>query len=61
MTVDVRKAMRQAFNLGQVYWMQADSDSYIQNKKSDATSDKLHELIEITVAGLEIEKEELND
>lgn len=33
----VSKAMRQSFQLGQLYWQQADSDSFSQNKKADAT------------------------
>ena len=39
-----REAITQAFNLGQTYWQQADSDSYSQNAKSDVTRQKLIDL-----------------
>lgn len=31
------KAMQRAWLLGQTYWQQANSDSYIQHRKSDVT------------------------
>ena len=33
----VIEAMRKSFQFGQTYWQQADSESYSQNAKSDAT------------------------
>jgi hypothetical protein len=49
----VAKAMRQAFALGQTYWQQADSDSFSQQRKSDATQAKFNALIPETVASIE--------
>ena len=46
----VSKAMRQAFQLGQTYWQQADSESYSQNKKADDTQRKFYELVDKTRA-----------
>lgn len=43
---ELGKLMRRAFNLGQTYWQQADSDSYSQNKKSDATLATFNALVE---------------
>ena len=37
---DVALAIRRAFQLGQTYWQQADSESYRENGKSDATLEK---------------------
>lgn len=34
---DIREALRKAFNFGQTYWQQADSDSYRQQDKSSET------------------------
>lgn len=34
-------AIRKAFQLGQTYWQQADSDSYSQHAKSEVTYQKL--------------------
>lgn len=34
---DIRAALRRAFNLGQTYWDQADSESYAANRRSEAT------------------------
>jgi hypothetical protein len=45
---EVSKAMRKAWNLGQTYWSQADSESYSQNKKSDDTAAKFNELVDAT-------------
>ena len=41
----VEQALRQAFQLGQTYCEQADSDSYKQNKKSDDTLKKFQALL----------------
>jgi len=46
----VRAAMRRAFNLGQTYWQQADSQSYAENRRSDETRRKFDELVEETVS-----------
>ena len=40
------KAMHMAFQMGQVYWQQADSEYYSQNKKADATQQKFYVLID---------------
>lgn len=48
----VAAAMRKAFNLGQTYWQQADSESYSQNAKSDITRSKFDELLEETTASV---------
>lgn len=48
----VTKALRRAFNLGQTYWQQADSESYSQNRKSDETRCKFDSLIDETALSL---------
>ena len=48
----VYKALLRAWQLGQTYWQQADSDSTCQQNKSDATQHKFSELIEKTRAML---------
>ncbi len=48
----LRKALRVAFNLGQTYWQQADSDSYKQQDKSSETADKFVVHVNATVAAL---------
>jgi hypothetical protein len=53
----IEKALRQAFNLGQTYWSQADSESYAQNKRSDVTRDKFETLVTETVAAALSQKE----
>ncbi|MHB1100440.1 MAG: hypothetical protein ACYCZR_12875 [Burkholderiales bacterium] len=45
----VSKAMRKSWQLGQLYWQQADSDSQSQWKKSDETQAKFGELVDSTV------------
>ncbi len=42
--MDITEIMNQAFNLGQTYWQQADSEYTSQQKKSDATLMKFEEL-----------------
>lgn len=44
----VSKALRRAWQLGQTYWQQADSDSVSQHKKADVTQARFDELIEET-------------
>ena len=51
--IDIEKALRLAFNLGQTYWQQADSESYSQNRKSEATSAKFNALVAEVAAALE--------
>ena len=47
----VSKAMQKAYQLGQKYWQQADSESYVQNRKSVETNAKFYALIdEVRVA-----------
>lgn len=48
----VGKALNRAWNLGQTYWQQADSDSYKQNKRADATKGMYEELRTETLAAL---------
>ena len=43
-------AMRKAWQLGQTYWQQADSDSYKQNAKSGETQNMFLELVDETRA-----------
>ena len=43
-------AMRNAWQLGQTYWQQADSDSYKQNAKSGETQNMFLELVDETRA-----------
>ena len=42
----VSMAMHKAYQLGQKYWQQADSESYEQNKNSIETDTKFYELID---------------
>lgn len=42
----IRSALDRAFDLGQVYWQQADSESYSDNKKADATMAKYRAHVE---------------
>lgn len=46
----VRSAMRRAYNYGQTYWQQADSESFSQQKKSDITAESFQLFIEETCA-----------
>ena len=48
----VSKAMRRAWQLGQTYWQQADSDYFSQQNKSDDTQAKFNALIEETRAAI---------
>ena len=54
---EVTKALRQAYNFGQIYWQQADSEYMSQHKKADQTEAKFQELLETTVAALEAKDE----
>lgn len=42
--MNIEEIMQKAFNLGQQYWQQADSDSNSQWKKSELTLEKFQEL-----------------
>lgn len=53
-TADLReemlKALNRAWQLGQIYWGQADSESYSQNKKSEDTRAKFLGLVDDVVS-----------
>lgn len=49
----ITKALRKAWQLGQTYWQQADSDFTSQHKKSDETSAKFNTLVANTAATVE--------
>jgi hypothetical protein len=42
----VCKALRRAWQLGQTYWQQADSESYAANRRSETTQAKFSNLLE---------------
>ena len=48
----VSKALREAYNLGQRYWQQADSEYISQHKKADDTRAKFLALVEETCSAL---------
>ena len=48
----VSKSLREAYNLGQRYWQQADSEYISQHKKADDTRAKFLALVEETCAAL---------
>lgn len=54
----VSKALRKAWQLGQTYWQQADSEYASQWKKADATQVAFNELVENTRAALQSTKEQ---
>ena len=45
----LRAALRYAFQLGQTYWQQADSESYSENKKSYETAELFRLFVDDTV------------
>lgn len=53
----VSKALRKAWQLGQTYWQQADSEYISQQNKSDATQAKFQALVDETRAALAKHKE----
>jgi len=59
--LNIGNVMMEAFQLGQIYWQQADSDSYSQNKKSDRTQELFDELREDAVESATILEELLID
>ena len=48
----LRAALRRAYQLGQTYWQQADSESTSQWKKADVTTAMFRDLVEETVAAM---------
>ena len=56
----IRQALKQAFQLGQDYWYQADHEYVSQNKKSDVTRAKFEQLIEDTVKEVLAQPEQRN-
>lgn len=48
----VSMALRRAWQLGQTYWQQADSDYISQHKKSEETQRKFEKLCDDTIAAL---------
>lgn len=48
----VTKALRRAWSLGQTYCQQADSDSFVQNKRADKTAAMFAELVNSTHTAL---------
>ena len=49
-TAAVDKALRRAYGLGQKYWQQADSDSFVQHKRSEETAAQFSALKAETMA-----------
>lgn len=49
---EIRQVLKQAFQLGQDYWYQADHEFISQNKKSDATRAKFLQLVEDTCSAI---------
>jgi hypothetical protein len=45
----ISEAMKKAFNLGSLYWQQADSEYVSQHKKADETVKRYHALIHQTL------------
>lgn len=60
MSVDISKALRRAFNLGQTYCQQADSESYRQNALSDGTLAKFEDLVVETLEAIANETKALD-
>lgn len=48
----LREALQRAFNLGQRYWQQVDSDYQSEHKKADETYQKYKQLVEDTTQAL---------
>jgi hypothetical protein len=44
MNMNIKEILNKAFNLGQTYWQQADSEYVSHNKKADSTLSKFQEL-----------------
>jgi hypothetical protein len=50
---DVSKALKTAFELGKTYWMQADSQSFAEQRRSDETFAKFRALESSTLQALQ--------
>lgn len=53
----VTKALKKAFQLGQTYWQQADSESYAANKRADVTQELYWKLEDDTRAAIAADRE----
>lgn len=53
---DIEAALRKAYNYGQTYWSQADSDYASQWKKSDETAREFNEFVAEVLAEFEMEE-----
>lgn len=51
----LRDKLRKAYNFGQTYWQQADSEYRRENKKADETAAKFAELVENVVLAVKFE------
>lgn len=51
----VETALKRAYQLGQIYWQQADSEYASQNKKADVTEQNFRSLVIETLASIEQE------
>lgn len=51
----VETALKRAYQLGQIYWQQADSEYASQNKKADTTEQNFRSLVIETLASIEQE------
>ena len=56
----LKKAFKQAFQLGQDYWYQADHEYVSQNKKSDVTRAKFEQLMEDAIKEATLPVQERN-
>lgn len=54
---EIRAAMRRAFNFGQTFWQQADSESNAQNKRADVTYAAFKKLVDDTVSQAALKRE----
>lgn len=52
----IRKALERAFIMGQKYWVDADSESYIANKRSDVTRQKFNAMRDEVCAAIAQQK-----
>lgn len=50
---ELRAALKRAYNLGQTYWQQADSEYSSHWKKADVTAATFRQLVEDTVSSFE--------
>jgi hypothetical protein len=52
---ELRAALKRAYNLGQTYWQQADSEYSSHWKKADVTQATFRQLVDDTLAAFEKE------